>query len=345
MSGSATKRSKKPAKESASKKRRTVKRVTKTVPSLLPSLSAEFDHLANHGWQVVENVLDAPTCDALRGGIENMFRSLGTGLSFEDASTWRSSNLPFSLHRIYQHGIAHYQPLWDVRQNPAVHDVFARLWQTPDLLVSFDGMCVMEPPEWSGKKMHIDSWFHFDQGPRKLGRHCIQGLVTLEDMSSADGTLMVIDSSHNLHLDFFRNFGMELVAGDWHKFTKEQSDWLLAQPGLCVRRISAPKGSLVLWDSRTAHCNQPPQIGRPHPRWRFVVYVCMMPRKYATPKDLAKKLSALNELRVTSHWPCKVKLFGKAPRAYGGVAQRIFPPPPVPPTMTPLGRRLAGFND
>ena len=54
-----------------------------------------------------------------------------------------------------------------------------------------------------------------------------------------------------------------------------------------------------------------------------------------------KKKKAFEEMRMTTHWPHKPKLFPKMPRTYGNVI------PPVedisPPVLTELGRKLAGF--
>lgn len=50
--------------------------------------------------------------------------------------------------------------------------------------------------------------------------------------------------------------------------------------GLKPEKILAPKGSLILWDSRTIHTAVLPSNKRNNPKnVRFVVYVCMMPKK------------------------------------------------------------------
>lgn len=82
--------------------------------------------------------------------------------------------------------------------------------------------------------------------------------------------------------------------------------------------------------------------GRQQPNTRTVVYVCMTPRSGATPKVIQKRLDAFKNLRTTTHWPNKAKLFPKTPMTYGN------PLPQVgtlsAPQITPLGRRLIGFD-
>lgn len=67
-----------------------------------------------------------------------------------------------------------------------------------------------------------------------------------------------------------------------------------------------------------------------------------MPKSLATPANIKKRIKAYEELRTTSHWPIKCKLFGKSPRIYGGNK-----PPPMKevskPEVTELGRKLIGY--
>ena len=85
-------------------------------------------------------------------------------------------------------------------------------------------------------------------------------------------------------------------------------DALLRDGGalLCARA-----GDLLLWDSRTIHCNSPAtaeldaelqaaDLKRPPLELlRIVSYVCMQPRRMATPHQLRCKLSALAAKCVT----------------------------------------------
>ena len=98
---------------------------------------------------------------------------------------------------------------------------------------------------------------------------------------------------------------------------------------------------MVLWDSRLMHCGREPTKGREKENTRCVAYVCMTPRFFAKQSQLTKKQKAFNELRLTTHWPHRVKLFAKVPRLYGN---------PVPnvtdieaPVLNELGKKLAGF--
>ena len=71
------------------------------------------------------------------------------------------------------------------------------------------------------------------------------------------------------------------------------------------------------------------------------MYLCYQPRKKCSKESLKKKQKAFDELRMTSHWPCKIKLFAKTPRTYGAEMPIINMIPK--PNLTDLGKRFAGF--
>lgn len=310
--------------------------------ALLPNLPNKpaYIQLAELGYTVIPNVLSHQECDEAIAGIQEWFASLGTGVDCKDASTWKRDKLPAATHGIIQqYDVGHIQPIWNVRQSPAVHAVFSELWGTQALMTSFDGMCVQPPYEWLGKKApKFGRWYHFDQSPKRQGRWCIQGFVTLEEQSAQDATLMVLEKSNLYREKFFEKFNHEDDT-DWIKFSEEEDEWLSKQPGVCEVRVVAPKGSLVLWDSQTAHCAGVAQANRPYPRWRYVVYVCQGPVKFATKVQQEKKRKALANKRTTTHWPWDSKLFPQNPR-YGN-KRDAFVLSPDPPQLTPLGRKLA----
>ena len=92
-------------------------------------------------------------------------------------------------------------------------------------------------------------------------------------------------------------------------------------------RIKCPKGSLVLWDSRLIHSGALPLKNRKNKNIRSIVYLCYMPRSLIDNKSINKILNkrkkAFEELRMTSHWPTKYKLFPINPRTYGQEIEEV----------------------
>jgi hypothetical protein len=328
--------------------------------------------LKTHGVAVIPGLLDQKRCDALFDGfwstMEFVSQGWKTPLARNNPKTWGGYSNLFPGHSmLLQHWVGHAQPFWDVRQDPDIVDVFAKLWQVPakDLLVSFDGVSFHIPPEQrSNRGWARRERFHMDQRLSQTQLQTYQSWVTPLPVEEGDGTLVVLRGSHAHFAEFAKRFG--------HEFASKTRDYVLLQsyggkktdPETRLRQvrekrwidffigkgcekcyIQCPAGSLVLWDSRTVHMGQEPRMGRLHPKFRAVVYVCYLPRRLATEKELIKKRAAFENGRMTSHWPQRSRLFGKVP-VYWIKSSTKEPMTPFPlPKLTDLGKRLAAMDD
>ena len=299
----------------------------------------DLSQLRKKGYQVIPNVLSEKECDQFISQLWDWLEGLDTGIRRKDPKTWHRDNWPISSRGIiHQYGAGHLQPVWDIRTHPNVIKAFEKIWKTDELLVSFDGLCIMKPGKYASYNQK--SWYHTDQSSKKIGKHCIQGFVTLETVSEEDGSLMVYENSHRYHQKMFERNGV-VTKIDWHKLSPDDLTWLESKRSVKEKRVTASKGSLVLWDSRTIHCNAPPFKNQTVPRFRYVVYVCMTPRRLASEWQLTKKQTAFNDQRTTSHWPHQIRVFPKKPHTYG----KPVPPYVMPgkPVMTKRGEQLAGL--
>lgn len=312
------------------------------------TLAEVRDKLARDGVAVVRGVMTADEITEARQLKWKMLGELSKGTMKEsDTTSWSFLYDLYPLHSmLIQHwGVGHSELAWHVRQSPGVSEVFGRIWDTPaeDLITSFDGLSIHLPPETTGRGWYRGSnWLHTDQAPSRPGLECIQGLVNLYDVRPGDATLKVIRGSHNHIAAYAAQFGKQAETEDWNKVNDTELKWFMQQDNCREDNVLAGAGDLVLWDSRCLHQGMEAVPGRQQPNARTVVYVCMTPRSGATPKVMQKRLDAFKNLRTTTHWPNKAKLFPKTPRTYGN------PLPQVgtlsAPLITPLGRRLIGFD-
>jgi ectoine hydroxylase-related dioxygenase (phytanoyl-CoA dioxygenase family) len=310
------------------------------------SINAMLD---KYGVAVIPRVLDVEECDQMIGGMWDTLEQISSQweepMSRRDATTWKSIKNLFPLHSmLIQHwSIGHAQFIWNLRQNPKCADVFSKIWKTPveDLLVSFDGASFHMPPEVTGIGWHRNTWYHSDQSFVNTGRKCIQGWATALDVNDGDGTLAFYEGSHNHHTEFGVTFGITDNT-NWYKIDDDAKMQFYIDKGCVSRKISCPRGSIVLWDSRVIHCGVEPIKGRAKPNFRCVVYLCYMPRSLSSDKNIEKKQQAFENMRTTSHWPCHIRLFPKTPRTYGAETLEMTPLPP--PTVSDFGRRLAGYE-
>ena len=302
--------------------------------------------LSEFGVAVVPSLLDEKECKSMVDGLWNYFEHITDDwdipVSRTDEKTWRGLFQLFPKHgMLHQHfGAGQCQAAWDVRQNAKVAEVFSTIWKCKNdkLLVSFDGLSFSVPPEVTNRGWPRKTWFHTDQSYARNKFECIQGWVTGLDIEDGDATLAFYEKSHHLHKEFAKQFE-KTEPKDWAKLNEDEEKLYKAR---CeVKKIKCPKGSLVLWDSRTIHCGSGPIKGRKNPKIRAVIYTCYMPRQLAAPKAISKKRKAFEKLRTTNHWPCRPKLFAKFPRTYGKKLPALKQI--EPPLLSKFGKKLAGF--
>ena len=228
-------------------------------------------------------------------------------------------------HGIYKHHeVGHQRHAWKIRTNPNVQSYFKHLWNSKDLVVSYDGSCHI--PKSLKKKDKC--WTHTDQAATKKGLHCIQGFVALT--TNKERTLVVYEKSHLLHEKYFKD-----------RNNKSSKNWLKIDPTYLEeiahtkKVLTIPAGALVLWDSRVFHQNQ---YGAPNSEERIVQYVCYLPRdneKY-TKKTKEKRQLYFENRRTTSHWPYPVTVNGLQPRTFGDESKKIDYSKLTPPDLADI---------
>jgi len=304
--------------------------------------------LEEYGVAIIPNVLDDEECREIVSGIWDFLEYISKiwekPLNRNDKDTWREFYELYPLHGMLlkNWNIGHADISWKIRQNPKILEIFSILWNVKpeELLVSFDSLSFHIPPEITKRGWFKDNlWLHCDQSFTDNRFKCVQSWVTGLDINENDGTLAFLEKSHLFHEDFGRDFEIK-DKKDWYKLDKVELEYYLNNE--CkLKKIKCPKGSLVLWDSRTIHCGIEPNKLREEANFRAIIYLCYLPRKLATEKQLEKKRTAFEELRTTSHWPCNIKLNGKNPRTYGNRLRNcaiIYNP-----ILKEIGYKLAGY--
>lgn len=311
-----------------------------------------LERVKREGVVVLPGVLNDADCQSMREGCWNMISHLTSRMlvpfDHSNPNTWSAYYELLPLHgMMLQHwGVGHAQWVWDLRTNPAVLAKFSELWGVPEreLLVSFDGVSYAPPHETTHRGSYKgNNWYHSDQCFRHNGLECVQGWVTANEVRQGDATLTYLKDSHLYHKDFAEAFpSSKDKPADWYKLSSEELKWYEETKGCPRTDVTCPAGSLVLWDSRTIHAGKEATPNRAQPNERIIAYICMTPRSHAFPKTIPKRIKAYEELRMTSHWPHKCKLFGKTPQLYGKPVPNYEPLPP--PVLNDVGRSLVGYE-
>ena len=258
--------------------------------------------LDTYGVAVLPNIIPQEELEVIKDKmfttLTSMTKNLINPVTREAPESWKSIFTMQPLHgMLFQNfGLGHAQFAWDIRQDPRINDVFAKLWNVngSELLSSFDGVSISFPPETTGKGWHTADWYHSDQRFSFSGLHTVQGLVGCYDTNEGDATLTVLEGSNKFHREFSERFSLTENDSDWYKL-KDHEIAFYESKGCTKKYIQATAGSLVLWDSRTIHAGSGPLPSRPVPNTRLVVYTCQKPKQYATPIDTTKKQTAFTE--------------------------------------------------
>lgn len=307
--------------------------------------------LRKYGVAIIPNVLDTDECDKIKDSmwdyLEYVTQEFDIPIKKNDQTTWNSFKDLWPKHNmLLQHwSIGHAQFIWDIRQKSNIIDIFSKIYNTNDLLVSFDGASFQLPPEIVkfGWRERVSQSLHCDQSFLRNDFECVQSWVTANDVNVSDATFTFLEGSNIYHSKFREWVDNDtLFKNDWYKLEPEDE---LFYKDVCEckqKYIKCPAGSLVLWDSRTIHSGTEASKSRPIPNERLVVYLCYSPREWITNSALKRKLNAFTKLRTTNHWPHKPKMFPEIPRTYGKTLKTITQI--NPPKLSFIGRRLAGFD-
>ena len=104
-------------------------------------------HLDEQGFVVFTNALSAQEAKQAMSLMWDYLEELGTGIDRTEVSTWDDDRWPTAVHGaiLPSYGVGHSAAQWYIRGIPKVGHAFAEVWDTADLLVSFDGVTNWRP--------------------------------------------------------------------------------------------------------------------------------------------------------------------------------------------------------
>jgi len=309
--------------------------------------------IEEYGVAIIENILTEEECASIINGLWDYFEHITQNwelpINRNNRQSFKQIYKLYPLHSmLFQYfNCGHAQISWDMRQHPAILEIFSHFWGVPqeELLVSFDGFSFNIPPEYTNRGWNLNNtWYHSDQSFLRNNFECVQSWITGLDVNEGDATLAFMEKSNQFHKEFSEwkvantaEFDFSKFKDDWYKLSRNEEQFYLDK-GCQYKKIICKKGSLVFWDSRTIHCGVEAMRGRAEPNFRAVIYLCYIPKHLYSKRDINKRRKAFLELRVTNHWGNK--LFGKTPRTYGGALLDITTI--NPPVISDIGRGLIG---
>ncbi|MGC4042492.1 MAG: phytanoyl-CoA dioxygenase family protein [Armatimonas sp.] len=269
-----------------------------------------------NGYVVVEGIVSKEKCEAVVSDI-HAFLEMTDG----DRESWYQGKRGRS-------GLAHIhqmQSLWDIRQDPAVHAAFARLYGTEKLWVSMDRTSMKVPSDPNHPEFEDRGFLHWDMDTSTdpaTWTFFVQGVLVLRDTDASMGGFQCVPGFHGQNL----------------------KDWIPTQPadrnpmhpaldtlpeGKSVVPIPAKQGDLVIWDRTLAHGNGHNKGNLP----RFAQYLTMYPA--GTEEAAVDRVACWQGVRAPHFWEKDI------PEALKSRERELQSTPSI---LTPLGRKLLGAD-
>ena len=196
-------------------------------------------HLEDEGYAVIQNVLDEHDYESLLKIFEKEWKEMCPNFDFQNIDTWTYENVE-PLHSgwyygmVNGHGFGQSDFQWGLRTNSRIIDIWKKVHNTEDLVVSFDGLSIFLSYSQEGIR------YHTDQHPND-SLYSIQGAYNFYPVGMMDSGFIVVPKSHKTH---------KSKCPDEYKFiTVEDEDPHL----LNAIHLQIPKNCFVLWNSKTIH--------------------------------------------------------------------------------------------
>ncbi len=259
--------------------------------------------LKNNGYTIIHNVINDEEIETAKKLFYDWKNSI------ENHDELHSQINPHGIYKF--HEIGHQEHAWYLRTRENIINVFKKIWNTDDLVVSFDGTCYI-PENYSKKDKN---WTHTDQAANTKGITCYQSFISLTN--NKERTFVLYDKSHLLHEEYFKEKNIS-SSNNWCLIDEKYLEKIKESKKI----LDVKAGDLVIWDSRTFHQNQ---YGCPNSEERIVQYLCYLPRNNIknTKTIEEKRKKYFEERRTTSHWPYPIKVNGLQPQVYGDKSKLI----------------------
>lgn len=211
------------------------------------------DDFHRDGCCVIKGVVSPERAEYYKAKQIEWLQNFGLGFDPNDKSTWTKDHLPVSFKggMYFGYGSNHEKFVWEARTEPKVLDVFTKLWETDELLTSFDGMNITLPRQ---KDITWSPWPHCDQSQLRKGMQCVQGLVNYQPNGPNDGGLVLMKGSSKLFDEFFKEerTGAQSVDApppemkfiDHFRFSEEHVKWF-EDRGCKIEKINMEAGDMV----------------------------------------------------------------------------------------------------
>lgn len=247
----------------------------------------------------------------LEGVIADLWQH--TGADPRDRESWYKPGIvaPTGMVELY-----HTQAMWDNRQYPGIHEIFAAVYGTPKLWVSLDRVNLKPPADPRHPEHDHKGFIHWDTDTARYPEipFRVQAVLALADTDASQGGFQCVPE---LYRDLAR-----WIAGQPADRNPRKPDLT----GYTITKVPLRAGDLVIWSTLMPHGNGHNVSDQP----RLAQYLTMAPAE----EDNA-------EARQTRLRCWQQNLPPPGP-AFPGDPRQIEERRGKPAALTALGRKLLG---
>ena len=200
-----------------------------------------WDSLEKDGCCIVRNVVATETLDVITSEFFDYIEAFQPGFQRNDISTWARVGLPLVHHGLMCLGTQKHA----VHARTACKPVFDSLFNTKDLLCSFEGTHFNPPP----RRVNTcgDIWYNplnlqmvETRNIYSLRNDMIQGILNLEDQTEESSLFYVLPKSHLFHEELL------LLKDDSVYLNPDMKDYL-DYKGIRPQGVVLNRGDILLW--------------------------------------------------------------------------------------------------
>lgn len=295
-------------------------------------LSGRWKKDLNHdGWTTIYDMIDSKTLESVKSQMYEWMSSCNSEIPFDlhDETTHDYKLMPCVHGGNFRSGAGQEEFMWNLREK--TKEAWFKIHRTDDLVASFDGFAFLSSHSANTKRKesanpgeacfipNVESDHPSDEDERL----CIQGIIPLTTLGEDQGGLAFYlpdlpeedESDGKYHfLHFHQQYIEDHPSYGHHSGTKFDYNYA-AIKNIPLKKVNAPAGSLILFDSRLFHCIVPSNSETPS----LFAYVSFQPRSYLSEAESKKRVTLFKEGRQTGPWCCgsRFVVHPKATRAFG----------------------------
>ena len=246
--------------------------------------------LDTNGYVVFSDVLTSNQKTDFFNTFKEDMNILSPNFSVTDNNTWIIKNYPgmFGKGMCVFNGIGQSNFMWYLRAHKSIQSIYTKLYDTNELVTSFDGCSI-----FCSNKQKSKSWHHVDQNPKNT-LQSYQGSYNFYPVTEKSSGFVLAPESHS-------QFVPEVThSKDWIMLDKD-SEW----HGKVVKLL-IPGNCFTIWNSKTIHANTGMVKKYVNPELdRLTCYITYLPKSLRPANTRLNRLQGYLDGVTTSHWANK----------------------------------------